>query len=213
MTKGFTRNFSILSMALGSLLLSASVPALAADPQSDSDTAASAAAASSVKVPVQAPAVKAPTPPTVAATPQPTPPAPAAAPTASIVAGELTISHARVVYKKDHLDLFLSIKNAGNSDERLGGVDSPNGSGVVQVTKDKEGKEQEGPVGQALAGEKTTEFAPDATWLRIKDVKAEPKSTDLVPVTLYFRRSPNATLKVSAKGGVDSGSVLDWLKK
>jgi len=177
-----------------------------------------AATSASVQTPMavaQPSATTKPTVPVVAPVATPQPVAPAITPVDSVTAGDLTVSHARLVYKNNHLDVFLSIKNAGKSDERLGGADSAwESSGVVQVSKDKDGKEQEAPIAQVLTAGKTTDFSTDAVWLRIKDVKAQPKNTDVIPVTLYFRRSPNAALKIAFKGGDDSGgSILNWFKK
>jgi copper(I)-binding protein len=157
-----------------------------------------------------APAVSAPQ----ATTPTPTTPKTADVPTpGSVTVGDLTVSHARVVYKKDHLDFFCSIKNISNADERLGGAGTPLSTGdVVMVTKDKDGKETEAPVGIILTADKTVDLSTDTSWIRIKDVKSEPKSSEIVPVTLYFRRSPNAVLKLTLSGS-EGSSLLDWFKK
>jgi copper(I)-binding protein len=197
-----TPQFSILSF---SLLLGLLIPAASVYAQSTSTTSVKKPTAP-VVTPVAAPQAVAP----VAPPAQPTQTA-----TTSVTVGDLTVSHLHAAYKKGAIDVYMSIKNAGKGDERLGGADSALADAtVVQVTKDKDGKEQEGPISQTLTADKTLDLTADTVWLRIKNVKAEPKNSDLIPLTLYFRRSPNAVLKI-AQSGSESGasSVLDWLKK
>jgi copper(I)-binding protein len=149
---------------------------------------------------------------------QPAAPKATEQPTAdTLTLGDLTVSHPSIAYKDNHIDVYLTIKNSSKGDEHIGGADTTlKSSGIVQVTKDKDGKEQEAPISETLPAEKSVEFTKTGTWLRIKDVQAEPKSTDVVPLTLFFRRSPNAVMKIPADAGKSAGqspSVMDWLKK
>jgi copper(I)-binding protein len=162
-------------------------------------------------------AVQAPTPPTAPVAPT----APATAkPTetlpSSFKAGNLTFTHPHLSVKGDHIDLFMSVKNDGKSDERMGGGGSTwNIGDVVQVTKDKNGKEQEAPVALLLPAGKTVDLTNDETWIRVKGVGKELKTESVFPISFYFRSSPNANLKIALKGDKDDGggSVMDWFKK
>jgi len=118
--------------------------------------------------------------------------------TDSAKAGDLEVSDAKMIYKKGNLDVFFSVKNNSKIDEKLGSGDTPiPNSGVVEVVKDKDGKEQEIiTMGEVLPAGKSVDFDKDDKWIRIKDV-AEPKETDVIPVILSFRRSPNAKLALA----------------
>jgi copper(I)-binding protein len=145
---------------------------------------------------------------TAPATPAATTPA-----TDSVTAGDLTASQATLKFKKDYVDIFLTIKNAGKIDEAAVGAGTPWTDGdVVEVKKDKDGKETESPVAIPLPAGKTTELSEDTVWLRAKDIKTQPKGTDVMPFQIYTRRSPNLNLKISTKSA-GSGSFMDWLKK
>ena len=201
---------SLFALALLSVMFAAPHLSEAATKKA-ADTSApvsEASAPSTVTVPVAPP-------------PAPVAKAPEAATSDTMVFGDLTVVHPHLDFKANHIDIFLSIKNASKGDERLGGADTTwKSSGIVQVTKDKDGKETEGPVSVTLTAEKSVDLSTSAgTWLRMKDVQTEPKSSDVVPVTLYFRRSPNAVLKIAAVGSKSSdigedqkSSVMNWLK-
>ena len=159
-------------------------------------------------------AVAAPTPPSA-----PTAPSAPAKPTETLPSsfkfGNLTFNHPHLSASGDHIDLFMSIKNEGKTDERMGGGGSTwNIGDVVQVTKDKSGKEQEAPIAIVLPAGKTVDLTKDETWLRVKGVGKELKTESVFPVSFYFRSSPNANLKIALKGDKDEGgSLLDWFKK
>jgi copper(I)-binding protein len=114
----------------------------------------------------------------------------------TIIAGDLIVTGTHIVFNQDHVDIFLSIKNNSKYDEKLigGGTDSAS-STLVQVTKDRDGKEEEAPVSAVLPAEKTSEFSKDGTWLRVTDVD-QPGDSDIFEVSLYSRRSPNINLKI-----------------
>ncbi len=141
-------------------------------------------------------------------------PAPAPASTDTVTAGDLTATHPSFKYKSGSIDVFISIKNAGKIDETIIGAGTPWSDGdVVEVKKDKDGKETESPVSIPLPAGKTTDLSEDEKiWLRVKDVKTEPKETDVMPFGIYTRRSPNLNLKIAAKDS-KSGGLMDWLKK
>ena len=122
-----------------------------------------------------------------------------------VQAGKLTVSNARVSARKEGLDIYFSIKNTDPVDEKLSGGESAwKNSGLVQVTKDASGKETEGPLNASIAAGKTTDFNDGSTWLRLKGAE-KPKDSDVVPLSLSFRRMPNALLKISGKSGSSGG--------
>jgi copper(I)-binding protein len=217
--------FSVFAM--GILVLAMTSPAQAGDDSKSLPAAATADSATTGAKPIAkakpAPATKEVTVSSVAtatATPAVAPPsAVALAPKATdpspdtVTSGDLVVSHGRAVYSKDHIDVYVSIKNTSKFDERLGGAGSVwSSTDAVQVTKAKDGKETESPVSTTLPAGQSVDFDSDSTWLRIKSLQVEPKSNDILPVSLYFRRNPNADLKLALKGS-GSSSIINWLKK
>jgi hypothetical protein len=227
------KSFLRLSLFLP-LVLAAPFPAVAKTKQS-----------ASVTVPVSPPFIQAPispsqpaAPSTVAAIPARAPvpmafvPAPKQAEQATpveVIAGDLIVRDARAVFKDAHIDLFFSVENRSKDDERLGGGDTPmKNSGVVEIVTGVDGKPQEKSIVEPLPGGKKVVFSEhEGKWLRIKSAQSEPKPGDLVTFTLYFRRSPNATLRVgfdaidgTVQDNMGSGMVarpwykrlLDWFR-
>ncbi|MDE1900646.1 MAG: copper chaperone PCu(A)C [Alphaproteobacteria bacterium] len=111
-------------------------------------------------------------------------------------AGSLEISDAHMVYKKDSLDIYLTIKNTGKVDEQLGGFDTPIAHENLVEVVDKDGKDVQVLANETLPAGKEVEFSRGDKWLRIVGVK-EPRETDIIPISLFFRRSPNANLKLA----------------
>jgi copper(I)-binding protein len=162
-----------------------------------------------------APAAAAPAVATTPSTPTPAPAANADATSPdSIKSGNLTFSHPHLSSSGDRLDLYFTIKNDGKGDERLGGAESTWTTGdIVLVSKDKGGKEQEGPIAVVIPAGKSVEFSSSDMWLRVKKADKEPKNPTVFPITFYFRSSPNTTLKISMKGQSTGSSILNWFEK
>lgn len=179
------------------------------------------------KAAVPAPAAEAtPTPPVTTTTSTDTPvatppsapvPATKAALPSSVTSGDVTMSHMSADLSHNRIDIFMTIKNNGSSDERLIGAGSTawDIGEIVQVKKDKDGKEQESPVSINIPTGKSVELSSSDTWLRVKSIKTKPKDESVFPVSLYFRHSPNANLQIStggAKSGV-TGAIEGWFSK
>ena len=144
------------------------------------------------------------------------PVSPKETPSGTVASGDVVISHMSAESSHGYIDVFLSIKNNGKSDERLIGAGSTWEAGdVVQVKKDKKGKEQETPVAVDIPSDKTVDLSSGTTWLRVKNVTAEPKGAKVFPLTLYFRHSPNAALKIAMNGGGKGliRSIDKWFSK
>jgi copper(I)-binding protein len=221
--KNFSSRVAFSFLALALLALPHTVLAKSKNTTSDATATVSVTppdVPSDITVPVSTAASS------VAPVAPPTPKATTVVPTAdTLTVGELTVKDPEITFKSDHIDLTFSIKNASKGDERLGGADTTwKNSSIVEVTKDKDGKEVEGPISEPLPAGKTVEFTKSDKWLRIKVVQTEPKNADVVQVTMYFRRSPNAVLKIainpgkatkassSGDSGKSSSGVMDWLK-
>jgi hypothetical protein len=83
------------------------------------------------------------------------------------------------------------------------------------VKKDKDGKEAEGPVAIDVPADKTVDLSSGEVWLRVTKINTKPADMAVLPLSLYFRHSPNANLKIAmGEGGKGLGSAIEgWFSK
>jgi copper(I)-binding protein len=197
-------------LAVAALMLAAPA-AFAAKPvaKQAATTAPAATAPAPAEQPAAEPAAAQPAP-----TPAPVAPSPAKAAvqektTKSIKVGDLEITQIQMAQGGDKIDLFMTIHNNGKADETLSGAeDKREGGKATMIHKGKDGAFYEGPVSVTIPAGKSEELSPSERWVRISGVKGT-KAHSEIPVALYFRRSPNAELVLTAQSLSSSSKSLD----
>lgn len=129
--------------------------------------------------------------------------------TKKLKVGDLEITSIEIAQGGDKIDLFASIRNNSGADETLTGAENRlEGGKVTMIQRAKDGTYAEGPVSITIPSGKRVDLSPDEQWIRITGVKGTKAHAEL-PLSLYFRRSPNADLMITAQSLTSSPRTLD----